>query len=386
MADFLKRSWAEIRLSAVQHNYRAVREKLADGCRVMAVVKADGYGHGDVQVATVLQRAGTDWFGVSNLDEAIHLREGGITKPILILSYTPPVEAARLAQYGITQTLIDGDYAACLNKAAAAAGVTVDCHIKLDTGMSRVGFFYHDEATDRAVLDQIVTACTLPQLSVSGIFTHFAMADEEHGEPFTRRQFALFQTAVETLKEHGVTFALKHCCNSAATLRFPDMHLDMVRPGIVLYGLSPSAFLRGVAPLNPVMTLKTVAAQVKTVPSGTAVSYGHIHTADTDAVIATVPLGYADGYPRSLSNTATMLVGGHRAPLVGRVCMDQSLLDVTNIPDVTAGMPITVFGQDGDAVLSADDVAALAGTIGYEIICCIGKRVPRVYLQKEETV
>ena len=181
MADFLKRTWAEIRLSAVEHNYRLVRERLSPDCRVMAVVKADAYGHGDLQVATTLQHAGADWFAVSNLDEAIRLREGGITRPILILSYTPPEQAARLVQYGITQSLVDNHYAARLNEQAATAGVTVDCHVKLDTGMSRVGFFYHDERTDCTALDEIAAACALPHLSVGGIFTHFAMADEPNG-------------------------------------------------------------------------------------------------------------------------------------------------------------------------------------------------------------
>lgn len=374
MASFLKRSWAEIRLSAIEENYRTVRNRLADGCRVMAIVKADGYGHGDVQTATVLQQAGAEWFGVSNLEEAIHLREGGITRPILILSYTPPEEAARLARFSVTQSVISGEYASRLNEAAAAAGVSVDVHIKLDTGMSRVGFFYHDEHTDRAVIDEIAGACTLPHLSAGGIFTHFSSADEEDGETVTRRQFTLFGDAVAQLEARGVTFALKHCCNSAATLRFPEMHLDMVRPGIVLYGLAPSPLFRDAA-LTPAMTLKTVVSQVKTVPSGAAVSYGRTYTATDNKRTATVPLGYADGYPRALSNTAQMLVNGRRASLIGRVCMDQCVLDVTDIPDVTEGLPVTVFGD----TLSADEVAALAGTINYEIVCCIGKRVPRVF-------
>ena len=379
MAEFLKRSWAEICLSAVEHNYRTVRSRLTDGCRVMAIVKADAYGHGDVPVATVLQNAGVEWFGVSNLEEAIHLRENGISCPILVLSYTPPEEAAQLAHYAVTQSLISGDYAVRLNEAAAAAGVTVAAHVKVDTGMSRVGFFYHDEDTDAAAIDEIAHACSLPQLAVNGIFTHFASADEEDGEPFTRRQFSLFQNVVAALKQRGITFELKHCCNSAATLRYPDMHLDMVRPGIVLYGLAPSPFLADAAPLQPAMTLKTVVAQVKTVPSDTAVSYGRTFTTTGNTVVATVPLGYADGYPRALSGLASMLVNGTRVPLVGRICMDQCVLAVSNVPNVTAGMPVTVFG-DG---LSVDELAALTGTINYEIVCCIGKRVPRIFTGSE---
>lgn len=383
MAEFLKRTWAQIRLSAIEQNYRAVRGLLAEGCRVMAVVKADAYGHGDVQVATVLQNAGAEWFGVSNLEEAIRLREADIVRPILILSYTPPEEAARLARYDITQSVIDGDYARRLSAAATAAGVTVAAHIKLDTGMSRVGFFYHDEDSDRGTIDELQRVCALQNLAVDGIFTHFAAADEEDGEAFTRRQYALFMNAITELENRGVRFALKHCCNSAATLRFPEMHLDMVRPGIVLYGPTPSAFLSGRAALTPAMTLKTVVSQVKTVPAGTEVSYGRTFVTARPTTVATVPIGYADGYPRLLSGKARMLIGGHSAPLIGRICMDQCVLDVTDIPNVREGMTVTVFGEDGGTVLPADELAALSGTIHYEVICCIGKRVPRVFYENE---
>lgn len=386
MTDFLKRTWAEIRLDAVEQNYRAVRRLVAESCRVMAVVKADAYGHGDVQVAKTLQEAGTDWFGVSNLEEAVRLRRAGITCPMLILSYTPPEEAARLAQFDITQTVISADYARRLNDAAAAAAVTVETHIKLDTGMSRVGFFYQDEQADSAVIDEIETVYALPNLSVQGIFTHFAAADEEDGEEFTRRQHALFTDAIARLEKRGVTFVLKHCCNSAATLRFAELHMDMVRPGIVLYGLAPSAFLRETVSLVPAMSLKTVVSQVKEIPVGTAVSYGRTYTAACAKTVATVPIGYADGYPRLLSNTAQMLVDGRRVPLVGRVCMDQCLLDVTEVPSVCEGMTVTVFGTDGDAALPVEEPAAAAGFINYELVCLVSKRVPRVFYQNGQTV
>lgn len=386
MAEFLKRTWAEIDLSAIEQNYHAVRGVLGDGCRMMAIVKADAYGHGDVQVATVLQNAGAEWFGVSNLQEAIRLREAGITRPVLILSYTPPEEAARLATYDITQSVISGEYAHRLGAAAVAAGVTVQAHVKLDTGMSRVGFFYHDETADGAVIDEVAAACALEGLAVKGIFTHFASADEEDGEAFTRHQYALFMSAVNMLERRGITFELKHCCNSAATLRFPEMHLDMVRPGIILYGAAPSALLQELAVLTPAMSLKTVVSQVKTVPAGTEVSYGRTFVTDRPTTVATVPIGYADGYPRLLSSKAQMLIGGKRAPLVGRICMDQCVLDVTDIPSVDEEMTVTVFGRDGDAVLPADELAALSGTIHYEIICCIGKRVPRVFMNGQEVL
>ena len=381
MLTFLKRTWAEIALDAVEQNYRCIRERVGQSCRVMAVVKADAYGHGDAFVAKTLQHAGADWFGVSNLDEAIRLRESGIEKPVLILSYTPPEEAKRLSRYGITQTVVSAEHAHRLQRAAEQEQLTLNVHLKLDTGMSRVGFFYHHPETDGAVLDEIDEVCALPNLHVEGIFTHFATADEED-DAATRHQFALFSRAVSELEQRGVTFAIKHCCNSAATLRFPEMHLDMVRPGIVLYGLAPARWMGTLAKLTPAMALKTVVSMVKPIPADTTVSYGGTYTAKTPAVVATVPIGYADGYLRSLSNTARMLVNGRSAPLVGRVCMDQCLLDVTAIPDVKEGTVVTVFGTDGDAVLPIEDVAAWSDTIHYECACLIGKRVPRIFYQQ----
>ena len=379
MSEFLKRTWAQIDLDAIEHNYRAIRDSLSDGCRLMAVVKADAYGHGDGFVAQTLQHAGADWFGVSNLEEAIRLRQAGVTRPILILSYTPPEEAARLSSFDITQTVISEEYAYALQRAAVAAGVTVTVHIKLDTGMSRVGFFYHDQQADAAVIDTVAQVCALTHLRAEGIFTHFACADEELGEAATRRQYALFMQAIEELKQRGVTFAIRHCCNSAATLRFPDMHLDMVRPGLILYGLFPSPFLDGGLPLKAAMSLKTVVSLVKQVPPHTAVSYGGTHQTAETARIATVPIGYADGYPRALSGVADMLVAGQRVPLVGRVCMDQCLLDVTAVDEVTEGMTVTVFGADGAATLPVEEMAAWSGSINYETVCLIGKRVPRIF-------
>ncbi len=385
MSEFLKRTWAEIDLSAIERNYRAIRGTLRDGCRMMAVVKADAYGHGDTRVAQLLQGAGADWFGVSNLEEAVRLRDAGITRPILILSYTPPEEAVNLAKYDITQTVISEEYAVRLNAAAADADVRVAVHIKVDTGMGRVGFFCRAETVD-AVCDEIARVCELDRLDAEGIFTHFACADEEDGEAFTRRQFALFSQTVATLEARGVTFSIKHCCNSAATIRFPEMQWDMVRPGIILYGLHPSSWMRPMLPLEPAMSLRSVLSQVKSVPRDTSVSYGRTHTLAQDSVVATVPIGYADGYPRALSNTARMLLGGYSVPLIGRVCMDQCLLDVTAVPNASDGMTVTVFGKDGDAVLPVEELSAIGGSIHYETVCLIGKRVPRIFYRDGNAV
>lgn len=368
----MERVWAEVDLQAIVNNYRAVRQALAPSCRVMASVKADAYGNGAVPVARALAAAGVDQLCVSHICEAEELRAAGITLPLLLLAYTPPDQAARLAQLNVTQSVSDGDYAAALNAAAAAAGVTVEVHVALDTGMGRIGFVCYDDVP----LDAIVAACALPHLHATGVFTHFSMADTDTPEAnaYTHRQFHRFTTAIQQLEQRGVTFALHHCCSSAAALRFPEMQLDMVRPGIVLYGCSPAG--EPLIPLQPAMTLHSVVAQIKTVPAGTAVSYGGTAVTTAPTRLATVPLGYADGLPRACSNRAALSVRGRRAPLVGRVCMDQCLLDVTAIPEAAVGDPVTVFGGDP----SAWELALAGDTIAYEVLCRVGKRVPRIYL------
>lgn len=386
MTDFLKRTWAEINLDAIQHNFRAIAGSLTGGCRAMAIVKADAYGHGAGYVSRALRAAGADWFGVSNLDEALQIRKAGISESILILGYTPPKEAARLAAFGITQTVFNREYGEELSAAASAAGVEVRVHIKLDTGMSRIGFLCQREEKLDDAADEVAAVCRLPGLAPEGVFTHFASADEEDGEAFTRLQFSLFRHTIDALEKRGVHFALRHCCNSAATMLYPEMHMDMVRPGLILYGLLPASWLDGRLPLQPAMELKTVVSMVKTVPAGSVVSYGRTYAAAGDATLATVPIGYADGYPRCFSNRAEMLVNGRRAPVTGRVCMDQCMLDVSDMTDVREGMVVTVFGRDGGASLPVEEFAALSGTINYEAICLIGKRVPRIFQSGGRTV
>lgn len=379
MIDFLKRTWAQIDLDAVADNYRAIAASLSAGCRVMAIVKADAYGHGAGYVSRTLRAAGATWFGVSNLEEALQLRRAGIADSILILGYTPPEEARRLAEYRITQTVCGREYGEQLSAAAMRAGVRVRVHVKIDTGMSRIGFVCQEKNQLSAAVPEIEAICRLPGIEAEGAFTHFASADEEDDGGFTRRQFSLFQEALSLLEQRGVTFALRHCCNSAATLRYPEMHLDMVRPGLILYGLFPAPWMQGTLPLRPAMELKTAVSLVKTVPAGAVVSYGRTVSTERDTTLATVPIGYADGYPRSLSNRAAMLVHGRRATVTGRVCMDQCMLDVSDIPDVREGDVVTVFGKEGGECLPVEEFAALAGTIHYESICLIGKRVPRIF-------
>lgn len=387
MDEFLKRTWAEVDLDALAHNYKEIRAAVRPQTKICCVVKADAYGHGAPRIAREMQKMGADWFAVSNLEEALQLRNCGVDRPILILGYTPPEYAEKLSRMEIAQAVLSLDYGKKLSYYAQQAGVKVRAHIKVDTGMSRIGFLYQDLDRDRASLDEIEQVCRLPGLDAEGIFTHFAVSDEgDSGEGYTLRQYGCFKEALEDLQTRGIHFRLRHCANSGAVMDYPELQLDMVRPGVILYGLSPSGKMRRPLDLHPVMELKTVISQLKTVPAGTKVSYGCEFVTEKETVLATVPIGYADGYPRSLHNRADMLVDGRRARVVGRVCMDQLMLDVTGIPGAREGMTATVFGRDGQGVIPVDELARLNGTIHYEMVCLVGKRVPRIYIREGKQV
>lgn len=368
MHHLLERTWANIDLDAVQHNFQTIRQAVSPDCRILAVIKANAYGHGIEGVAKALSEAGAGWFAVSNLEEAIQLRQHGLKQRILILSHTPPAEVEQLVQYNVTTAVVDLSHAIALNHRAASLGNPLTVHIKLDTGMTRVGC---------CDIEQAAAICKLPYLRPEGIFTHFSTADIEDDGGFARQQFTRFTGMVKELEQQGFHFDIRHCCNSAATMRYSDMHLDMVRPGIILYGCPPDGWMQEMWPLKPVMSLQTAIIQVKTIPAGTPIGYGRTYLAPHEIKLATVPIGYADGYPRSSSNRAYMLLKGVRVPVVGRVCMDQCMLDVTGVPDVKQGDVVTVFG-DG---LPVADLAASDDTIPYETFCKIGKRVPRVFIK-----
>ena len=386
--DYLRRTWAEISLDAVEGNYRAIRACLKPKTKICCIVKADAYGHGSEQIARAYESLGADWLAVSNLEEAEQIRRAGGTLPILILGYTPPDRAAELAANNVAQSVVGPEFAEELSREAVKAGVTVRVHIQVDTGMTRVGFFYQNPERDAASLDEIEHACRLPGLCAEGIFTHFASADEgEGGRAYTQAQFACFTGAAERLARRGIRFALRHCANSAAILDYPEMQLDMVRPGIILYGMLPSESIRNRLALTPAMSVKSTVALVKAVPAGTCVSYGRRFTTSGRAtLVATVPIGYADGYLRRYGEGACALVRGQRAPVLGRVCMDQLMLDVTGVPGVKTGDTVTLIGRDGDEAVTADGLAAASGTIGYEIVCGIATRVPRVFRRGGQTV
>ena len=378
--DFVKRTWAEISLDAVRHNFNAIREKIGGKAKICCVVKADGYGHGAVELAHTYEQLGADFFAVSNIDEGIELRESGCTLPMLILGYTPVRDAARLAQYNISQAVFSLDYARSLSEACEQNGCRCKIHIKCDTGMSRIGFMCQSFPRDEYSIEEIKTACGLPCLELEGLFTHFCVSDEsDEGREFTLSQYKNFIHVRDALRRAGVEIPVCHCSNSGAIEDYENTYCDMVRAGIILYGLAPSSKLAGKLDLRPAMTLKTTVAYAKTLKKGADISYGRTFTAKRDMKIATVPIGYADGYIRANAKDGYMLVGGRRAPIVGRICMDQTMLDVTDIPDVKIGDEVIVFGTGEHGEPTADTLAKNTDTINYEVVCLVGKRVPRIY-------
>ena len=385
-----KRLWAEIDLNAAEHNFRVIRERLAPETKLCCVVKANAYGHGAVMLSRLYEELGAHWLAVSNIEEAIQLRRAGLSLPILILGYTDPHCAGLLAEHRVSQTVYSYDYAEELSLCAAEAGVTLPIHIKLDSGMGRIGFCCRHGKEDAQSISEAIAACRLPRLSPEGIFTHFAVADEgEEGIEPTKEQLAHFRDAIRTMEQAGISFALRHCANSAGILDFPEAQegMDMVRAGIILYGVPPSDVLRFPADLRPVLSLHSVISMVKELQAGDTVSYGATFTAPRPMRVATVPVGYADGYRRENGALRSyMLVGGKRVPILGRVCMDQLMLDVTDLATVRRGDPVVVLGQMGESRVTADELARRNRTINYELFCNVGERVPRIYKRDGRTV
>ena len=371
----LRRTWAEIDLDALEHNYRRARTLTGSGVRYLGVVKADAYGHGAVQIGRKLESLGADYLAVSSLDEARELRHGGITMPVLILGHTPPDMVPELIRYHITQAVSALAKAEEYSAAAAACGGTLRVHIKVDTGMSRLGFLVRGSHFDGGVAS-IAAACALPGLDPDGIFTHFAVSDEdgEEDEAYTREQFGLFTAVIDALAQRGRTFAIRHCANSGALARYPEMYLDMVRPGIALYGAGADAQRLD---LRPVMSLKTCVSTIKVFDPDTTVSYGRTFRTTERTRMGVLPIGYADGFFRGLSNRASVLTDQGSAPIRGRICMDMCMVDLTELPDVHVGDAVEIFGQRQ----RVDDLASMLGTIPYELTCAVSKRVPRLYLE-----
>lgn len=380
METELKRTWSEIDLDCLLYNYRALRERIGGNVRFLGVVKADAYGHGAVQVAQTLQEAGADYLAVSSLDEARELRNHGVTMPILILGHTPPEQVGELIRLGITQAVSAEAKAEAYSAEALRRGGTLKIHIKVDTGMSRLGFLCDGEHFEGGVA-RIAHSCALPGLDAEGIFTHFAVSDEpgEENEAYTRRQFALFCRVIDALAAKGCTFALRHCANSGAVAYYPDTWLDMVRPGILLYGLTEMAEELG---LKSVMSLKTSVSTIKTYEPGVTISYGRLFTTQRRTRVGVLPIGYADGFFRTFSNRFRVMTEDGPAPILGRICMDMCMIDLTECPHVGVGSTIEIFGRHN----SVNAMARMADTIPYELVCAVSKRVPRLYCRDGKVV
>lgn len=373
MSDYL-RCWAEISLSAIGHNIEEVRKRLAPGVRLLAVIKADAYGHGAVRVGKYLEDR-VDYFAVATLEEALELRENGIRLPILILGYTSPSQYEDLVAFDITQTIYSRETAELLNREAANQGKRAGIHIALDTGMTRIGFQVTEEDAD-----VIADIGRLPHLKMEGLFTHFACADQKD-KTYCSGQLEKFNRMVRMLEEREVEIPLKHVCNSAGIMEFDDFRYDMVRSGIVTYGLYPSEEVRKERlDLIPALEWKSRVIHVKEVGNGLGVSYGATYvTHEGRTRIATVSAGYADGYPRALSSKGRVLIHGQYAPILGRVCMDQFMVDVSRIPDVRVEDVVTLVGRDGENSISIEEIADPAARFNYEMACGISRRVTRVY-------
>ena len=375
--ELLKRTWAEISLDELKHNYHTLLSHLPQGTEFLGVVKADAYGHGAVPISSMLEQLGCRYLAVSNLEEAVQIRRGGVHAPILILGFTPPEFADTLVSMSLTQEVHSAEYALALEERLKGTNYVLRVHLKFDTGMGRIGFLaYEPQAVQSAI-----TAARLPHLYTEGAFTHFCVSDSKAPEDaaFTALQYERFTQALAQLAACGIKPCLRHCANSGAVLLHPEYAMDMVRPGIALYGANASADTAGILDLHPVMTLHTTVSQIRTLQAGVPVSYGRTHLTGRETKVAVLPIGYADGLPRKLSGRVCFRLHGKEAPVLGRICMDMCMVDITDIPEAAAGDTVTVFGRDESGfVRSVDELAALADTIGYELLCSVSKRVTRL--------
>ena len=381
--NFTRRAvWAQIDLDAAAHNMRQIRKHVGPDVKIAAVVKANAYGHGSVELAKTFAENGADCFAVSSLDEAVELRRyAHIDKEIFILGHTDARRTEELLTYDIEPAVFNLKNAEFFSQEAQRLGKTLRVHIAVDTGMSRVGFQVNEFS-----VSEIKAIAALPNIEIRGMFTHFAVSDIKD-KTFTREQYGHFRWMCKRMEEEGIHIALRHCCNSAAALELPEYYCDMVRPGIIMYGCEPSPDV-DIKPydLRPVMSLRCCIAHVKLIDAGATVSYGRHYTAPSRRKIATLPVGYADGYSRILSGKVDVLYHGHRVPQVGAICMDQCMIDVSGEANVHAGDEVVIFGRQGDSFIPIEEIAAVCGTINYEIMCNISRRVPRVYMKNGKVV
>ncbi len=372
---------ANINLDAINNNIKNIRSIISKDTKIMAIIKADGYGHGAVPVAKFLNSIDVDAYGIAIIEEGIELREAGINKPLLILGYTPVEQYKQLVEYNITQTIFQLETAKALSQEAIKQNKVANIHLKIDTGMTRIGFSDSEES-----IKEIKEISRMEGICIEGIFSHFACADELD-KTSSFEQLDRFVKFMNELEKEGINIPIKHISNSAGIVDFPKYNFDMVRSGIITYGYYPSEEVdKDSIKLEPAMEIKTHVSFVKEVEAGVGVSYGHTYVTNKKTKVATVPVGYADGYPRSLSSKGRVLIHGEYANIIGRVCMDQFMVDVTHIDDVKQGDIVTLVGKDKDKYISVEEVSNLAGSFNYEFICNVSKRVPRLYFREGKIV
>ena len=380
MFKHLRPVWAEVDLDKLAHNMREIR-RITKSAKIIAVVKADAYGHGAVDVAPVLLENGANSLAVAMLSEAMELRRSGIECPIMILGFTPPELIDNLLKYDIEQTVYSYEFAKKLSKMAQSENKIAKIHIALDTGMGRIGFLPTNES-----VEEVYEISTLPNIIIEGLFCHFSTADEKD-KTYTYSQVKKYDDFYEKLRKKNVYINTRHIANSAAIIDLPKTHYEAVRPGIIIYGYYPSDEVnKEKIDLLPAMTLKTNVVHIKTLSSGEYVGYGRKYKTEKESIIATLPIGYADGYTRLLFQKAKVIIKGEFAPVIGKICMDQCMIDITGIDGVKVGDEVILIGEDENNKFNADIVGKLIGTISYEVVCMIGKRVPRVYLKNGEVI
>ena len=376
-----QRVYAKVDLDALLSNVEQIKGRLKENTKIVAVIKADGYGHGCLPIALTLEEVPYVWgFAIATAEEAMELRKAGIKKPILILGYSFEDSYEELVKNDICPTIISMEMAKKYSEVGKRLNKDVNCHIKIDTGMSRIGYQVNEDS-----VKEIKEIAALPHLKMDGIFTHFARSDEKD-KTFTTKQFDAFEAMISNLENAGVTFKNHHCANSAAILEYPDASLDLARAGIILYGLWPSDEVKRDITLRPVLSLYSHVVHVKTLQKGRTISYGGTVTLEKDTKIATIPVGYADGYCRGLSSVGYVLIRGKKAPILGRVCMDQFMVDVSDISDVEVMDLVTLIGKDYDQEITLEDLGELSGRFNYEFACDLGMRIPRLYYKDGKLV
>ncbi len=370
-------AWAEINLSNLDYNIKNIKAKVGSHVDIIGVIKADGYGHGSVEVAQVLQKNGVSTFAVAALSEAIKLREHGVREEIIMLGLTPDLYADTIVSYDVTPVVCSSSNAVAISAAAQKAGKTISGLVAVDTGMGRIGYLPDDPET----ISDIQKISCLTNFKIKGLFSHFATADAAD-KTYAQEQESRYNQFYEKLEAAGIEIPMRTFANSAAIMEIPSVYFDAVRPGIILYGCYPSAEVdKSQLSIKPVMSVKANIVHLKKVPKGSTISYGQKYTASRESLIATLALGYADGYPRPYSSVGKVIVNGTFAPIAGNICMDQCMIDVTDVPDVKLGDEVIIMGTDGKNTILADEIGDATGTINYEIVCAFGQRLPKVYME-----